>query len=186
MTGCRPVARSGWSRSAPRASVEVFPGSFDGFQVGHVGHGAAGGEIGEDDGLVRAGEHVRGFGHEVDAAEDDGLGLGAGPGSVGELEAVAEEVGVFHDLVALVEVAEDDDALAERRFGGADAEVELFGGGVAVLGGQDALAGRVGCDGVERGSAGAVGRRKSVNGPGVKGQARVAGFRGVGGLAGED
>jgi hypothetical protein len=55
----------------------------DGVEVGHVGHGAAGGEVGEDDGLVGTGEHVGGFGHEVDAAEDDGLGVGAREGGLG-------------------------------------------------------------------------------------------------------
>ena len=56
--------------------VELFPAVGDGVEVGHVGHGAAGGEVGEDDGLVGAGEHVGGLGHEVDAAEDDGFGVG--------------------------------------------------------------------------------------------------------------
>ena len=50
-----------------------------------------------------------------------------GGGVLGELEAVAGEVGVLDDFVALVVVAEDDEALAELRAGGADATVELLG-----------------------------------------------------------
>ena len=42
---------------------------------GHVGHRAAGVQVGEDDPLVVAGEHVGGLGHEVHAAEDDVGGL---------------------------------------------------------------------------------------------------------------
>ena len=137
--------------------VNFVPGGLDGVQVGHVGHRAAGGEVGEDDGLVGAGEHVGGFGHEVDAAEDDSLRPGTSTRGVSELEAVAEEVGVLHDLVALVEVAEDDDAVAEGVLGSADAEVELPGGGVAVLGGKHTLARGVRGDDVEGGGAGAVG-----------------------------
>ena len=61
----------------------MLPAVGDGVEVGHVGHGAAGGEVGEDDGLVGTGEDVGGFGHEVDAAEDDGFGVGAGEGGLG-------------------------------------------------------------------------------------------------------
>ncbi len=52
----------------------------------HVGHGAAGGEVGQQHGLRRPGEHVRALGHEVDAAEDDELGLRAGRGLCASLK----------------------------------------------------------------------------------------------------
>ena len=51
------------------------------------------------------GEDVGRLGHEVDAAEDDELGLGPGGGVAGELERVAGDVGELDDLVALVVVA---------------------------------------------------------------------------------
>ena len=65
-------------------------------------------------------------------------------GGVRELERVAHEVGVLHDLVALVEVAEHHDAVAERRLGGAGcASCSSSARGRAVLLGQLALARRV-------------------------------------------
>ena len=63
----------------------------------------------------------------MDAAEDDGFGVGAGAGGVGELEGVADEIGVLNNLIALIEVAEDDELFTEGVLGGADAEVELGG-----------------------------------------------------------
>ena len=54
-----------------------LPGLLHGVDVGHVGHGAAGVEVGEDDLLVGAGEDVGRLGHEVHAAEDDVVGVAA-------------------------------------------------------------------------------------------------------------
>ena len=108
--------------------------------VGHVGHRAAGGHVGEDD-LDRVGrEHVGGLGHEVHAAEDDvfdgGAGLGAifdhGGGELGELERVAEEVGVADDLVHLVVVPEDDEFLTELGAPGLDQLGELLVGELVI------------------------------------------------------
>ena len=165
---------------------EVGPAVGDGLEVGHVGHGAAGGEVGEDDGLVGPGEHVGGLGHEVDAAEDEGLGVGAGAGGLGELEGVADEVRVLGDLVALVEVAEDDDAVAESVLGGADAEVEFGRGRGTVLLGEDALVGGEGGDGVKLGGAGAV-AGLGIEEPGGFREAGVTGGPGGGmGNAAED
>jgi hypothetical protein len=153
---------------------ELLPAVGYGVEVGHVGHGAAGGEVGEDDGLAGAGEDVGGLGHEVDAAEDDGFGVRTGEGGVGELEGVADEVGVLDDFVALIEVAEDDELVAEGVFCGADAEVELGGGGIAVLGGKAGLAWGGGGDVVGHGGAGAVGGR-GVEGPGCVGEGGTTG-----------
>ena len=55
---------------------ELLPGLLDRVDVGHVGHRAAGVQVGQDDLLVVAGEHVGGLGHEVHAAEHDVVGLG--------------------------------------------------------------------------------------------------------------
>jgi hypothetical protein len=82
--------------------LELLPALLDARGVGHVGHRAARGEVGQDHGLVGPREHVGGLGHEVHAAEDDRLGIRPGLRGVGELERVAREVGVLHDLVALV------------------------------------------------------------------------------------
>ncbi len=115
-------------------------------------------------------EHVGGFSHEVDAAEDDGFGVGASAGGVGELEGVADEVGVLHDLVALVEVAEDDEAVAQRVLRRADAEIELGGGGVAVLRWKAWLARCVGGDTIRHGCARAVAWGLPVELPGGFGE----------------
>ena len=80
---------------------------------GHVGHGTARREIGEDDLLPRSGEHVRGFGHEVHAAEDDVFGVDGGC-LAGKFEAVADDVAEFDDRIGLVVVREDGQALPER------------------------------------------------------------------------
>ena len=82
-----------------------LPGLLDLVDVGHVGHGAAGGQVGQDHALVRRGQDVGGLGHEVDAAEDDELGIVAAGRLLGELEGVAGDVGELDDLVALVVVA---------------------------------------------------------------------------------
>ena len=52
-------------------------------------------------------------------------------GVLAELEAVAGEVGVLDDLVALVVVAEDDQPLAEGGASGADPAVRLVGAHLA-------------------------------------------------------
>ena len=135
---------------------ELLPALLDARLVGHVGHRAARGEVRQDHGLLGRRQQVGGLGHEVHAAEHDGLGIGPGERGVRELERVADEVGVLDDLVALVEVAEHDDAVAEGRLGGTDAIVQLGVGGLAVLGRQRALARRAGGDHVAHRGAGPV------------------------------
>ena len=78
------------------------------------------GEIGEDDGLFGRGEDVAAFGHEVDTAEDDVVGLGVLGGLLSKLERVAAEVGEFDDVVALVVMSEDEESVAEFLSGCAD------------------------------------------------------------------
>ncbi len=96
----------------------LVPGLFDLVEMGHVGHGAARVEVGEDDPLVGAGEHVGRLGHEVDAAEDDVGGEVVVGGEAGEEERVPDHVGPANHLVALVVVTEDHQTLTERVFGG--------------------------------------------------------------------
>src|SRR5262249_42922457 len=76
--------------------------------------------------LTRGIEDLRRLGHEVDAAEDDDLGLGARR-LLGEGEAVADEVGHVLDLALLVVVREDD--RVELLLESADRRVELCRGG---------------------------------------------------------
>jgi hypothetical protein len=66
---------------------------------------------------VAGGQDVGRLGHEVDAAEDDELGLGPGRGLLGQPEGVAPGVGEGDDLVALVVVAEHERPLAQGRPG---------------------------------------------------------------------
>jgi hypothetical protein len=47
----------------------------------------------------------------VHAAEDDEFGLGASHGGIRKLEGVTDEVRVLDDLVALIEVTQDNKAL---------------------------------------------------------------------------
>ena len=67
--------------------AELLPRLLDLVEVGHVGHRAAGVEVGEDHLLVVAGEDVGRLGHEVHAAEDDVVGLGPLLGQHREAEA---------------------------------------------------------------------------------------------------
>ncbi len=104
--------------------AEVGPGGFDGVEVGHVGHAATGGHVGQDDVDFGAGEDVGGFGHEVDAAEDDGPAGCAFGGHFRQFVAVTPEVGELDDLVLLVVVAQDQERVAECVLGGKDAFFE--------------------------------------------------------------
>ena len=94
--------------------------------VDRRGERAAGGEIGQQDALVRR-ENRRGLGHEVHAAEDDDLGLGL-RGLASQAERVADEVGDVLHFGALVVVRENDRVplLGER----ADSIVQLGSGRV--------------------------------------------------------
>jgi len=92
---------------------ELLPAGSNLEEIRHIGHGASGGEVGEDDLLVIAGQDVGGFGHEVNAAEHDELSLRVLVGVFGELVAVPAIVGVGNDLVPLVVMPEDHEPGAE-------------------------------------------------------------------------
>ncbi len=112
----------------------------------HIGHRAAGRQVGEDHLLVVAREDVGGLGHEVDTAEDDVLRVRPGGRVPRELEGVAGHIGELDDLVALVVVPEDEDLVAELLLGRAGALDEAgVGGGRQITGAlHTALALRVG------------------------------------------
>ena len=174
--GWRPEA----SGVGAKDLLELVPAIGDRVQVGHIGHRAARGEIRQDHRLVRHGEHVCRLRHEVHAAEDDDFGLGTSPRGVRELERVADEVGILNDLVALIEVAEDHEAFAERRLSGADAEVQFALGSLTVLLGKEALLRRPGWQRVMHRSPGTVSRLLAIKHPRRVRQGRRADIRGTG------
>ncbi len=95
--------------------------------VGHVSHGASCVQIRQDHPLVVRGQDIGSLGHEVDAAEDDGVGLVVIGGPLGELERVAPQVGPPDDLGPLVVVAEDQESFAEGALRGLDPRRQLVG-----------------------------------------------------------
>ena len=105
---------------------ELAPALLDLVDGGHVCHRTTGGEVRQHDGLLCARENVCGLCHEVHAAEDEGLGLRVLLRGLREHERVANEVGILHDLVALVEVAKNLHAVTESFFGREDPPIELL------------------------------------------------------------
>ena len=90
--------------------AEVTPGRLDRFEVGHVGHAATGGQVGQVDVDFVAGEDVGGLGHEVNAAKDDRAARRLfSEASLDELEAVAAEIGEPDDLVLLIVVSQNQE-----------------------------------------------------------------------------
>ncbi len=93
------------------------PAVFDLGDVGHVGQRAAGGQVGQNhrhappaafgQPLGPIGQDVGRFGHEVDAAEGDGLACFIPGGHVGQLVAVAAEVGLVDHGVLLIVMSEN-------------------------------------------------------------------------------
>ncbi len=152
---------------------ELLPALLDRVDVGHVGHRAARREVGQDDALAGPREDVRGLGHEVHAAEHDRLGIRHRLRRVGELERVAEEVGVLDDLVPLIEVAEDHHPVAECRLRGADARVQLLVRGSLVLVRQHPLPRCAGWDAVAHRRARPVAGPGEVEGPRSLARARA-------------
>ena len=67
MTGARPSL----SGAEPKQRFEFLPTIRDGIDVGHVGHGAAGGKVRQNDRLLWPRKYICGFRHEVHAAKDN-------------------------------------------------------------------------------------------------------------------
>ena len=116
---------------SPSTSIdprELVPGLLHLVDVRHVRHGATGIEIGQQDLLVIARQHVGRLRHEVDAAEDDEFGLGLSGGDPGEPEGVSPGIGPAHHLVALVVVPQNEHTGSERGLGRADHRSQLVRG----------------------------------------------------------
>ena len=81
---------------------------------GHVGHGAAGGQVRQDHCLGIGGQDVGRLGHEVHTAEDHEFGFRPRRRILGQLEGVAGHVGEPDHFIALVVMAKDERAIAQR------------------------------------------------------------------------
>ena len=99
---------------------QFAPGALDLGEIGHVGHGTAGGKIWQDGDLFRPRQDVRHLGHEMHAAEDDVIGLRLGR-LARQLERVAGEIGVSIDFITLIVMTENHQTFTERGLGGTDA-----------------------------------------------------------------
>ena len=106
---------------------QLVPGLFHLVDVGHVGHRAAGVQIGEHHLLVVAGQDVGRLGHEVHTAEHDVLGFGTLLGQHRESKRVTPGIGPRHDLVTLVVMPENEQPVAQGRLGVADPARQLVG-----------------------------------------------------------
>ena len=104
--------------------AQFAPSALDLGEIGHVGHGTAGGQVGQNRNLFRTREDIGHFGHEVHAAEHDVFGV-ARRRQARKLERVAGKIGVAENLVALVVMPEDHHPLAEFFLGRADTRVAL-------------------------------------------------------------
>ncbi len=80
---------------------------------GHLRHDAVRAVIGQEHLLAFAGEQGGGFRHEVDAAENDEIGIDAG-NAPGEFEGVAADVAVPDGFFLFVMVPHDGQPAAER------------------------------------------------------------------------
>ena len=86
---------------------ELLPGIFHLADLGHVGHGAAGIEVGKNHGLTGTREDVGAFRHEVHAAKDDVAASGL-RGHLRETIGIAAIIGEANHFIALIVMSEDD------------------------------------------------------------------------------
>ena len=105
--------------------LKIAPALLDLIDGRHVGHGAAGSEVGEDHCLAVVGQDVGALGHEVHAAEHDELCFRVRGSLLGELEGIACHIGEGDDLIALVMVTEDVHPIAEGGLGALGALHEI-------------------------------------------------------------
>ena len=104
--------------------IEFAPAALDLGQIGHVGHRAAGGKVGQDGDLVGRSHDVGDFGHEMHAAENHVFRISL-RGQAGEFERITRQVGVLINVGALVMMAKDDGLFA--KFGASSADALLAG-----------------------------------------------------------
>ena len=95
---------------------ELLPGIFDLADLRHVGHGAAGVEIGKQHRLSGTRQDVGALRHEMHAAEDDVAAFGLRR-HLRQAVGVAAIIGKTHDFIALIVMSEDH-ALAAQLLPG--------------------------------------------------------------------
>src|SRR5260370_16349936 len=93
--------------------MERLPALLHLCSVGHIGHGAACGRIGQNDALVRRTENIRTLGHKMHAAKHDIVSLRTGSGQLRELKRVTAKISVLDDLVTLILMPPDNKPLAQ-------------------------------------------------------------------------
>ena len=103
--------------------TKFAPAGFHLADVGHIGHGATGVQVGQDDNLMFAAKNVCAFGHKVNAAKDDVAALGL-RSLEGELEGVTAKIGKLDNFVALVVMAQNHDVFAQAGPRGRDAVIK--------------------------------------------------------------
>ena len=114
--GCRRVhVGNGDNSLGIRYLGELSPSLFNLIEISHVGHRAAGVQIRQNDLLVVGGQDVGGLGHEVDATKYDDLGLACGS-FLRETEAISGYIGEDHDLLHLIMVTQNHEAIAKGSF----------------------------------------------------------------------
>ena len=106
--------------------LEFLPAHLELIGSGHVGHRAAGGEVGQNHLLMRRGQDVRALGHEVHAAEDHEVGFAVAGAVLRQLPRVAGVVRELDHLVALIVMPENQQSRAELRPCRGDAAVHLL------------------------------------------------------------
>ena len=115
--------------------TQLIPGVFNLMDAGHVGHRAAGGEVGEYDAnslavafgqfLGAVPEDVGRFGHEVDSAKRDVPTLAAVGSHLAELIAIAGEVRECDHLILLIMVTQNQQFWPQFVADGLDALLQL-------------------------------------------------------------
>ena len=101
---------------------ELLPGVFHLGNLGHVGHGAPGIQIGQHDRLSWPRQYVGAFRHEVHAAEDDVPAHGLRR-HLRKAIGIATAIGEAHDFIALIMMTKNDALAAQGSFGGRNAVV---------------------------------------------------------------
>ena len=101
---------------------ELLPGVFDLRNFRHIGHGAAGVQVGQNDGLARTRQDVGAFRHEMHTAEDD-VAAFVLRRDLREAVGIATIIGETHDFIALIVMTKDDALRAQLGFGSRNAAV---------------------------------------------------------------
>ena len=106
---------------SPRTCFSSFPTGLHLILVRHVGHRASCGHIRQDDGLTLQCQDVGALGHEVDTAEHDESRIRTLHCLLGKLKAIASKVSMLDDLIALIVMPQNEQAITQLSLGIKDA-----------------------------------------------------------------